>query len=279
MSQLTVASLNLCNFAAPPFASYEWHNILSNEQWQLKRQWLVQTIKGSAADLIAFQEVFSIDELQTLCQELGYPHFTCPARPNLESDFIFSHPCVAIASRLPIIPTQLTANQSAPFARVPAIARVTLSNGKRVTIFSVHLKSQRAAEAPQHFDDKQAQLYGQWVSSFQRADEAKQLLNLAQSRLKRGEVIITGDFNQALDSSSLKSLTESGEFHSLFAELNATPLATYYYRFNPIVIDHMLISSKLTPRFAHCIDDHLPTNGQQSSDHAMIIGQVELSHD
>jgi endonuclease/exonuclease/phosphatase family metal-dependent hydrolase len=276
MSEFTVASLNLCNFTKPPFASYEWHNILTSEQWTQKRSWLTESIIAADADMIAFQEVFSITELKELCFELGYHYFICPDRPNIENDFVFSQPCVAIASRYKAKWVKIPPKMQSRFARYPAIARVSLPNGAAVTAISVHLKSQRASAAPDNYTEKQSQLYGQWVSSFQRADEANALFDIAKKQINKAPVIIMGDFNQSRDSQSLQGLWKNNLLQPLDTLLGVGPFNTFYHRFTPNAIDHILVSDLVTAVDMACFDDHLPTNGTLSSDHAMLVGKIDV---
>jgi endonuclease/exonuclease/phosphatase family metal-dependent hydrolase len=54
------------------------------------------------------------------------------------------------------------------------------------------------------------------------------------------------------------------------------PFNTFYHRFTPNFIDHILVSPQISAVSMECVDDHLPTNGSLSSDHAMLIGKVQV---
>ncbi|USD66938.1 endonuclease/exonuclease/phosphatase family protein [Vibrio sp. SCSIO 43136] len=272
---IKVATLNLCNFAQPPFASYEWDNILTAEQWESKCEWLRAQLKQVSPDIIAFQEVFSIPALKAVCAQLGYNHFCCPGSPKVEHEYVFSEPCVAVASKYPLRTIKLSDKIRSQFARYPAIARITLPNRQKVTVISVHLKSQRASAAPDRYSEQQSQLYGQWVSSFQRAQEATELHKIVKKQSSKTPTIVMGDFNQSLDSESLKPMTDSILVADCRKATGASEVATFYHRFSPITIDHIMVTHDLEVCDYQCIDNHLPSNGLTSSDHAIVSATLD----
>ena len=106
MKQFKLASVNLFNYLSPPNAYYDFENIYSQEQWQKKQAWLKAFLDRQQADIIGFQEVFSIQALKSLCENQGYKYFSVVDEPEVENDFIFTGPVVALASRFPIIDSQ-----------------------------------------------------------------------------------------------------------------------------------------------------------------------------
>ena len=101
MADLRIATLNLLNFAAPPLASYEWDNIYTAAQWQQKTNWLRTLLQQQQPDVLALQEVFSLEALRGLLTPLGYAHLAAVETAELVDQHVFTRPIVAIASRYP----------------------------------------------------------------------------------------------------------------------------------------------------------------------------------
>ena len=79
---LTFSTLNLQNFTAPPFASYEFDNIYSQAQWRQKTSWLSRLLQQVQPDMLALQEVFSLAELSQLLRSAGFD-----VEPSIGDDF------------------------------------------------------------------------------------------------------------------------------------------------------------------------------------------------
>ncbi|QIR16248.1 endonuclease [Shewanella aestuarii] len=252
----SVMSINLFNFIEPPNAYYDFENIYTDQQWQKKCHWLKQFIAKHQPDIIGFQEVFSPDALAELVNELGYVHFAVLDKPEVQNDYVYRHPVVALASRYPIVDMANVAVDKAAttvlgladfnFSRMPLRATVELPQFGRCDCYVIHLKSKRSGLDKIDFADSGAtgaadfvvrQVLGRWASSIQRGNEATLLCQqmLLRRHSKGYPFILMGDFNDHLrsdlfaafnqhlrvyrsdiDDGHLKGLSES----QLMAELN-----------------------------------------------------------
>lgn len=218
LTRVDIATLNLFNFLAPPAAAYEFDRIYSNEQWQKKCNWLRHCVSSLEADIIGFQEVFSVDELKVLMQELGYPHFAVVDTPSCE-DYVCRAPVVAIASRLPL--AEVTAVEPDPkavaamglgddfrFGRRVLRATVSLNDWGMLDIYVLHFKSPRPLFEPEALGEMSAaprllahRALGSFASRARRGFEA---MLLYQALLQRRDdtanpMLVMGDFNGGLD--------------------------------------------------------------------------------
>ncbi|BDM65593.1 endonuclease [Shewanella sp. NFH-SH190041] len=224
---VSLATLNLLNFAEPPFASYEYDNIYSQLQWQRKCQWICDYLTLYRPDVIAFQEVFSPVALQALLASQGWMHFTVVQQPLLRDDYIFHRPVNAIASRYPIThsaavtvdPQLILALGGAAdfaFSRAPIWCQIQLPHIGLLDCYVVHFKSRRPDLAPDVLPgDTDAlasamlhQALGRAASATQRSLEAAALLQAITDRRQRSglPVALLGDFNDELTSTALAVL-------------------------------------------------------------------------
>ncbi|GAM57014.1 endonuclease [Vibrio ishigakensis] len=181
---IRIASLNLFNYIQPPSAYYDFENIYSQKQWQDKQAWLTRTLFELNADVIGLQEVFSVEALKQHLFSLGYGYFYVAGEPKLESDYVFSEPVVAIASRYPITDVKTLEVDSRirsefSFSRAPLLATVVCPELGKLDCCVVHFKSQR----PTAFDVDEALRaelgeVERWRSTSQRGMEARYLLYL-----------------------------------------------------------------------------------------------------
>lgn len=262
--QYRVASINLFNFIAPPNAYYDFENIYSAQQWQKKCAWLSDFLMENQPDIIGFQEVFSPEELQALLRPLGYVHFAVLDEPQVESDYVYRHPVVALASRYPIIEMANVAVDDAAcealglaqfqFSRQPLRATIGLPLFGPCDCYVIHLKSKRSGfdkEDLAHSGSSGAadfiarQVLGRWASSLQRGNEATLLCHqmLVRRHLKGHPFILMGDFNDKLHSDLLAAFHQNLRVYrsdiedkqlaglseqQLFAELNQCRLYDSY---------------------------------------------------
>lgn len=290
MPDYQIATLNLQNFAEPPYACYDWDAIYSAKQWQMKTHWLRQLWQQAGLDVLAVQELFSVSALQTLCHDAGLPHLLVAAEPSLQDNHVFTAPVVALASRFPlqalalppVDPSWLSQLSLVDFqdSRVPLLARVTLPALGAVDLCVVHLKSRRPDKS----------LTGSLAlvkSQLQRQLEAAMLMQRLAVHYAKAQrpLLLLGDLNDEL--SSLMPLTQFVDGLKLqdaaalaMAELRPP---THYYGAQGKVLDYLLCSSEFDPRFHHSVaevchyrvwDDHLvrprfELDGH-SSDHAMV---------
>ena len=101
--ELRFSTLNLLNFACPPYACYEFDNIYSTAQWQQKTAWLARIVSATAPDVLALQEVFSVAALREVLAPLGYSSLVTAGVPKLVDDHVFLQPVVALATRHPVL--------------------------------------------------------------------------------------------------------------------------------------------------------------------------------
>ena len=174
-----LTTLNLHNFAAPPLACYEWDNIYSQTQWQQKTQWLLATWQQLKPDLLALQEVFSVDALVELISAAGFAHWAVSAQPVLVDDHVFQKPVQLLASRYPLQVQSWpkldtsdwpSAMQHCQFSREPLLVEVELPLLGKVRVVVCHLKSARAVAELQAYP-----ALALWQSAQQRGMEATML--------------------------------------------------------------------------------------------------------
>ncbi|MGZ9897345.1 endonuclease/exonuclease/phosphatase family protein [Shewanella gaetbuli] len=225
-----VATINLFNFMAPPNAFYDFENIYTAKQWQKKCAWITAFLTDNQPDIVGFQEVFSPDELTALTQAAGYPYFAVLDHPEVEDDFIYRHPVVALASKYPItdianvqadaqVCDALGLSQFA-FSRQPLRVTVNLPQFGLCDCYVIHLKSKRSGFTVDDLTDTgttgaadfvSRQVLGRWASSLQRGNEASLLCHqMLQRRFKSGNpFLLMGDFNDQLHSDLLAAFHQS----------------------------------------------------------------------
>lgn len=101
LKSIRFATLNLLNYAAPPYSFYQLHERYNATQWRQKQQFIARFLQQSQATVVAFQEVFSPKQLEVVCKEQGYDYFATVASPrsdNLYPQVLFN-PVVAIAAK------------------------------------------------------------------------------------------------------------------------------------------------------------------------------------
>lgn len=154
---LRFGTFNLFQFVAPPFSWYIKKDHFTLTEFKEKKLWIKEQIENMQCDIIGFQEVFSIDELQALCKDAGFEYFVTVDTPSVEKETIFTSTVVALASKYPIKdiqevpvhkPTLKEHNYKAKtvFARKPIKALIELSNEQNIWVYVCHLKSNRLNE-------------------------------------------------------------------------------------------------------------------------------------
>nr|WP_282437290.1 endonuclease/exonuclease/phosphatase family protein [Vibrio amylolyticus] len=241
---MKICTINLFNYVAPPNAFYDFANIYTKEEWQIKTQWLERSLVEIDADIIGFQEVFSIDVLRSSLEALGYPYFVTIDTPDIEQDYIYSNPVLALASRYPILETPVInlespiAQQQADFqfSRQPIHAVINIPKLGALDVYVVHFKSQRPVEfeslnllskeknqsASQTADEASLstterwllESQGKWLSTIQRGMEAHALHHhvINTKNHSKRPCVIMGDFNQSLQSNEFHCLTSKQLF-------------------------------------------------------------------
>lgn len=301
---LTIASANLFNFIEPPNAFYDFENIYERDAWQDKCRWTKQNIQALEADIVGLQEVFSIDAVQTLFTQMGYPYFATVETPKVADEYIYSHPVVAVASRYPLkyiqavtTPNDLISEgygvEVPPFSRAPIFCIVDIPHIGEIGFYVCHLKSQRATESLTA--DGAQPLIGRWLSSQQRGWEALMLRLFSEQQYAQRPMptVLVGDMNQALSSDISGLLTEptNNEPHKLqfkdsWQLLSDAPQdrpATHYHFSHGNVLDYILLSQEFQPDSVYSLadvtqfttlDQHLINpiyeQDKNASDHAFI---------
>jgi len=238
VSEFKICSFNLLNYIKPPNAFYELDNIYSEAQWGKKERWLNNQLSDIKADIIGFQEVFSPDSLKELVGKHGFPYFETVEEPGNDSigepGHIFNKPVVALASKFPIISAEevsvdkslisrLHIQPGFKFSRAPIRAEVRVNGFATVVVYVVHLKSKRS-KFDRDFnvdigDETAVEQYllddiqGGWASSIQRGTEASLIYQdiCRQMRSNERPVVMIGDLNDTIESSTLKLLVAGSE--------------------------------------------------------------------
>ncbi|MGF1910013.1 endonuclease/exonuclease/phosphatase family protein [Vibrio kasasachensis] len=308
---LTFATANLFNFIEPPSAFYDFENIYESDAWREKCLWTQHNIQILNADIVGIQEVFSIDAARDLFEQMGYPYFASVDLPHVESDYIYTQPVVALASKYPItrieavFPLDFIADNyqaSLPeFSRKPLYSVVDVPDIGEVAVYVCHLKSQRATES--HNPEQAHPLIGRWLSSQQRAWEAVMLRVFMEEQYARHPIptVLMGDMNQPLssditglltsesnhDSTRLKLADSWDIFSEKQPELERTP--THYHFAKGNVLDYILLSQEFQPDSQYSladvsayqvVDKHLINpiyaTDKQASDHAFVAATVRF---
>ncbi|MFO6425081.1 endonuclease/exonuclease/phosphatase family protein [Motilimonas sp. KMU-193] len=299
---LTLMTLNLFNFVAPPCAAYEIDNILDAQQWQSKQAWITEVIQAAQPDVVGFQEVFSATELAQLCSELGYPYFLfTPASGDLSSH-VFDKPGLALASKYPLDKKSLHTNIPANvFSREPLIAELTVAGFGALRLYVVHLKSKRALLARDYAAQaSELEHYmGRWASDQLRGQEMSLLMQdilLHRQQQKQG-VVVFGDFNDDLSQGALPlafikpmpkvaGSEQDWSMHDSYTLYATTDerRPTHYYGVHGRILDYILLSGEFAPNYSQqiglvtgyqCLDRHLThadfAKHNQASDHAAVV--------
>ena len=105
MTELKIATWNLYQFAKPGTYWYERdeRNDYEPDQWEEKKGWIAETLATIDADIIGFQEIFSVEEFRAFMEEQGYPHTAVVDTPAVDpqDETVFLGPVTGIASRYP----------------------------------------------------------------------------------------------------------------------------------------------------------------------------------
>ena len=241
---MKLATFNLFQFVAP---DYYWHgrderNTYTNTEWEQKQHWIINRLQEMNADIVGFQEVFSIPELQTLCQTAGYAHFITVDQSitKAHDPKVYQQSVVALASRFPIVATHpieiteeirhdLNWHNDFRFSRTPICVELAVPLFGTLTAVVVHLKSKRPVSLDMRYTtevDWQTRLRdtftrlsrGNVASLIQRATEATVLYHNISRLLAQDAnrpIVVLGDMNDGLDSVPLAALTMQDRIYSI----------------------------------------------------------------
>ncbi|MDW7548390.1 endonuclease/exonuclease/phosphatase family protein [Pseudoalteromonas peptidolytica] len=282
------ATFNLLNFTAPPFSFYQLHEHYNDTQWQTKTQFITGLIQHINPDVIVFQEVFTPDALQIICEDLGLVHFATVDSPSPDHVYpnVLFKPVVAIASKLPIksfaplepcpeLLEYLNNQHQFKFNRTPIKCKFDIPGFGLLACYAIHLKSQRVHSmahmlGESHQDDPLLTLLHETVGTMQsqisRSLEASIIYYdaLKTQREKQAATLVMGDFNDALENPALSFMTQAfpplanssfdsvGLFDSFFYadNSNGKKPPSHYYRGEGNVLDYILCSKEFNPNRA-----------------------------
>ena len=280
------ATFNLLNYAEPPYSFYQLHERYTEEQWQTKSQFISGMIQHINPDIIVFQEVFTPDSLQILCEDLGLVHFATVDSPTPDHIYpnVLFQPVVAIASRYPFrsfaplepcpeLLEYLNNQHQFRFNRTPIKCKFDIPGFGLLACYAVHFKSQRVHSMAHMFaegsqDDPLLTLLHETVGTMQtqisRSLEASVIYYdaLKTQREKQAATLVMGDFNDAIDSPALSFMNRSfpttvnanhfdsvGLFDSfLYADnTSESKPPTHFYQGKGNVLDYILCSKEFNP--------------------------------
>ncbi|PID47816.1 MAG: endonuclease I [Proteobacteria bacterium] len=233
---MKLATINLYQFAEQGFYWYEKkdRNCYQSREWKKKRRWVAAQIQALDADVLGFQEVFSVDALKTLVTQLGYHHFITADTPKTDpdDDSMFLSPVVALASRFPFkssrhLSIDRELNHSLPiaedfkFSRRPVCVTIETPDLGDVMVYVVHLKSKRpvvddtlaySEETPwaeRLRDTLLLRSQGDILSMIQRGLESTLLYHdIIDQLASTPQLVVMGDLNDQELSSSVQALTQ-----------------------------------------------------------------------
>ncbi|MEZ5536317.1 MAG: endonuclease [Thiolinea sp.] len=241
---MKLATFNLYQFVEPGYYWYERDPrcTYTDSEWKIKTRWIKQRLREMDADVVGFQEVFSVDALRTLCAEAGYPHFATVDTPKTidGDDGVYDQSVVALACRYPLnnprtvithpdVKQELSLTDSFRFSRLPVCADIGMPGLDAVTVYVVHLKSKRPVSEDVRYEDKAEWLFrvrdtmmrlsrGNVASMLQRGAEATLLYHSLSELLDSDPnrpVVILGDMNDDQDSTPLRALTMTDRIYSI----------------------------------------------------------------
>lgn len=238
MTDLRIATWNLYQFAEPGTYWYERNerNDYEPDQWADKKAWMAQMVSTLDADIIGFQEIFSVDAFKAFMIEQGYPHVAVVAEPAVDpqDSSVFFGPVTGIASRHPFAaepaalsyPQELRDNtQIQPgfdFRRAVTRAEVVTPQLGKIVVYACHFKSQGA-----FVDDDEIAGHADWKTRFRehlrqratkdtdqlvrRSGDAAGVYLAAMSELDANNnepIVVVGDMNDNPQSATLRILTQ-----------------------------------------------------------------------
>ncbi|MGB5598025.1 MAG: endonuclease/exonuclease/phosphatase family protein [Thiothrix litoralis] len=241
---MKLATFNLYQFA---MQGYYWHdriehNTFSIAEWEQKQAWVKTRLHQMDADIVGFQEVFSIPALQKLCHAAGYPHFVYVDDSACREDdpAVYCKSVVALASRFPIeavhpvtvaadVRAELPIPEDFRFSRAPVCVDVRVPSIGLLTVYVLHLKSKRPASLDMRYpadmswpkrvlDTFQRMSRGTIASLLQRGLEATLLYHHITARLEQDAnhpLVVLGDMNDSEDSIPLAALTMQERVYSI----------------------------------------------------------------
>lgn len=162
-------------------------------------------------------------------------------------------------SKYPLAPIHINLNRSTFGGGDLALYRLTLPDGRLITLFNVHLASYNLTEAdrklyvdltrmkPEDPGEVRHQLLDKLAAAARdRVREARQLTRYV--RLYGGpNVIIAGDFNDVPDCYAIRMLDNECGFEDVYPKVGFGPMITFYKNRFYFCIDHVMYRGALKP--------------------------------
>ncbi len=315
--EIRFASFNVCNLAPPGMKYYERSEPYTKAEYDAKTSWIAHQLDLMDADIIGFQEIFSQATLKDVLAKTRRYRNAFHAGFDPDPDAERLTPSVALVSRLPLVGnaqahTDLPPELHAPlpgggrtitrFTRPALHVRLQLSADKMMHVFVVHLKSKRPDYLQgEHEDDYREFGIATLRSLIRRGTEALGLRLLLAEVMSgnRMPVVVMGDFNDTITSSSTRIVMGAGQRRRegfderLFdsASIARRQNLQHHVGFTDIhegryeTIDHVLVSEEFNPdsRFAigaveevHYFNDHMTLEMPEASDHGQVMARIRL---
>lgn len=240
-------SLNLFDAYDDPYRDDEGTPAKPREEMEQ----LAQSIELLNADVLALEEVENRDHLQRFVDiflpNMGYQDVVLfEGNDGRGID-------VALLSRVPVGPVRSHRHIRFPgpngegtmrFNRDVLAVTLEPAGGPPVEVWVVHLKSKRGSSEGQVDETEPVRLA--------EATEIRKLLDEELARDPQARIIVTGDFNDTIDSKPIQAIVGSGPtaMWSAFTDLGPNPAVVTFNK-EPFrsVIDHLLCSPAMQERF------------------------------
>ncbi|GKS77586.1 endonuclease/exonuclease/phosphatase family protein [Acidovorax sp. SUPP950] len=225
MDTLLVSTCNTLNLALPGRVFYPNQDAYTQAEFERKVDWLGGRLRALNADVLAVQEVWDEQALQTAIGRSGlrYDFVSVPGAENTgASHGAQGTPRVGIATRLRVeslrsiaeFPPALAVDVPGlgthhRFERPPLLATLRMKHGQTVNVVTAHLKSKRPkflldalGQPLEDRDDRKVAALASLRSLIMRGVEAAALRCLVVDLLQRTDVplVLLGDFNDTPDS-------------------------------------------------------------------------------
>lgn len=238
MNELKIATWNLYQFAEPGTYWYERdeRNDYEPDQWDAKKAWMAQTLADIDADIVGFQEIFSVDAFKVFMVEQGYPFVEVVQDPEVDptDPAVFTTTITGIASKYPFVtppsalsyPQELRDNtklaDNIGFRRAVTRAVISTPQLGEIVVYSCHFKSQGT-----FVDGEYVAQFPDWKTRFRehlraratkdadqlvrRTSDAAGVYLAAMKELDEDaqkQIIVVGDMNDHPLSPTLRILTQ-----------------------------------------------------------------------
>lgn len=241
---LRITTFNLFQYCNYKYSFYTKKEKYQKEQWQRKNNWIKNTLQEIDSHIVAFQEVFTHNDLEKLTKELGFKYFAKIDEAKIKNN-IYETCILSLASKFPIKLIQTVQidekivdmfDFETPFDFQRKPLKVTIEIEKNEYIFYVlHLKSNRLNEFEYKFDNSTSindKLEKSIESfNFKNSTSLKQRLceaiHISKDILKEDNknIILLGDLNDkefslTSDILSNKTLIENIKDFKIYEEIN-----------------------------------------------------------